>query len=300
MLGLFLFARSLAWQRGVSAPQIAPMLRQAAQRLLGPRLPLAQALQRSYADGFTTSDPALFKKFIGVQDNLGSEDDARGKLTGLLNKLIDAVKGLPEASDYRRAVEATAKYRLKVLAENGSDLAVEEVLDSHLEEVILECNEELTLVPMMAGAARARGGCCRSVVGAHGAARGWWAPHAVQRSLHRAARQTGAAPPQRAARMLGVPASVSHPVCMAKGGHRSAAAAWRPPPPPPPRPPRGADGHAMQQAGGHTCSKLAAHGNPASLAVPVPADWKPYDVPADYQVPVVDYQSADTILNAKK
>jgi len=72
------------------------------------------------------------------------------------------------------------------------------------------------------------------------------------------------------------------------------------PPPPPPRPPRGADGHAMQQAGGHTCSKLAAHGNPASLAVPVPADWKPYDVPADYQVPVVDYQSADTILNAKK
>lgn len=136
-----------------SAPQAQiAMLRQVALSLPSSlRVTSQLVIQRHFAEGFTTSDPKLFKKFIGVEDNLGAGPDARGKLNGLLNELLDALKVLPESSDYRRAVEATAKYRLKVLELNDSDLAAEEVLDSHLEEIILECNEELALLPIMTG-----------------------------------------------------------------------------------------------------------------------------------------------------
>jgi NADH dehydrogenase (ubiquinone) 1 alpha subcomplex subunit 5 len=41
------------------------------------------------------------------------------------------------------------QYRLKVLEQNDSNLAVEEVLDAHMEELILETKEELGLVPLM-------------------------------------------------------------------------------------------------------------------------------------------------------
>lgn len=98
----------------------------------------------------------VLKKFIGVEDNLGKEEDARGKLQGMLQQILDALKGLPETADYRRAVEATTAYRLKVLEANDSDAAVEEVLDSHMEELILECKEELRLIPLMTGAPRRR------------------------------------------------------------------------------------------------------------------------------------------------
>ncbi|KAF8066385.1 h [Scenedesmus sp. PABB004] len=117
-------------------------LRAAAQR----GLPATGA--RGYAD-LNLEDPAILKKFLGVEEALGVYPDARGTLTGMLTELLEAVKGLPEASDYRRAVEATAGYRLKVLAANDSNAAVEEVLDSHMEELILEIKEELALVPLM-------------------------------------------------------------------------------------------------------------------------------------------------------
>jgi hypothetical protein len=98
------------------------------------------------------SDQKVLKKFIGIEDNLGAYPDARGSLIDGLKDLIKSVEVLPASSDYRRAIEATAQYRLKVLAENESDLAAEEVLDSHLEELILECREELNLLPLMTGA----------------------------------------------------------------------------------------------------------------------------------------------------
>lgn len=105
---------------------------------------------RNYAD-LNLSDPKVFKKFVGIEDSLGSMPNARGKLQENLEYLLDAVKALPESSDYRRAVEATTQYRLKVLASNDSDQAVEEVLDSHLEELIIECREEASLIPLMSG-----------------------------------------------------------------------------------------------------------------------------------------------------
>jgi hypothetical protein len=109
----------------------------------------------SSARGFATlntEDPVVMKQFIGLTDALGYEPKPREKLAGMLQQLLDSVKGIPESSDYRKAVEATAQYRLKVLEQNESSTAVEEVLDAHMEELILETKEELALVPIMAGA----------------------------------------------------------------------------------------------------------------------------------------------------
>jgi NADH dehydrogenase (ubiquinone) 1 alpha subcomplex subunit 5 len=105
-------------------------------------------MQRGYAD-LNLSDPQILKKFMGVEEHLGVYADSRSTLTGMLNELLDALKQLPDSSDYRRAVEATVQYRLKVLEQNDSNLAVEEVLDAHMEELILETKEELGLVPLM-------------------------------------------------------------------------------------------------------------------------------------------------------
>jgi len=105
-------------------------------------------LQRGYAD-LNLQDPAILKKFIGLEDALGVVADPRAELTRLLNELLGNLATLPESSDYRRATEATTQYRLKVLEQNDSNQAVEEVLDAHLEELMLETKEEIALVPLM-------------------------------------------------------------------------------------------------------------------------------------------------------
>jgi hypothetical protein len=106
------------------------------------------SLQRGFAD-LNLSDPAILKKFVGIEEALGVVADPRGDLTELLNHLLHDLKALPESSDYRRAVEATTQYRLKVLEQNDSNQAAEEVLDAHLEELMLETKEEIALVPLM-------------------------------------------------------------------------------------------------------------------------------------------------------
>jgi len=125
------------------------MLRRAVQLLPSSLRALSQpSLQRGYAD-LNLQDPAILKKFIGLEDALGVVADPRAELTRLLNELLGHLGTLPESSDYRRATEATTQYRLKVLEQNDSNQAVEEVLDAHLEELMLETKEEMALVPLM-------------------------------------------------------------------------------------------------------------------------------------------------------
>jgi NADH dehydrogenase (ubiquinone) 1 alpha subcomplex subunit 5 len=133
------------------------MLQSLARSALFPRA-LQRLAERGYATtvnaGVNLTDRKTLKKFIGVTDNLGEQADARGALTSLLEELRAAVGALPPDADYRRAVEAITDYRLKVLAANPSDAAVEEVLDCHLEEAIVETREELRLVPLVGGESR--------------------------------------------------------------------------------------------------------------------------------------------------
>lgn len=91
----------------------------------------------------------VFKKYIGIRDHLSKEPGTRGKLMEALSELVTALKVLPEKSDYRKAVESTCAYRIKVCEQNETDGDIEEVLDAHLEELIYECREELRLIPVM-------------------------------------------------------------------------------------------------------------------------------------------------------
>eukprot|EP00195_Chlamydomonas_chlamydogama_P012220 CAMPEP_0202900280 /NCGR_PEP_ID=MMETSP1392-20130828/10841_1 /ASSEMBLY_ACC=CAM_ASM_000868 /TAXON_ID=225041 /ORGANISM="Chlamydomonas chlamydogama, Strain SAG 11-48b" /LENGTH=166 /DNA_ID=CAMNT_0049586637 /DNA_START=82 /DNA_END=582 /DNA_ORIENTATION=+ len=88
------------------------------------------------------------KKYVGVRDHLSKEPGTKGKFMEALIDLKNAVASLP-TSDYRKAIEATVQYRLKVCEQNESDAAIEEVLDAHLEELIKECHEEVRLLPLI-------------------------------------------------------------------------------------------------------------------------------------------------------
>ena len=125
------------------------MLRRAVQLLPSSLRALSQpSLQRGFAD-LNLQDPAILKQFVGIEEALGVVEDPRGELTKLLQDLQQSLQSLPESSDYRRATEATTQYRLKVLEQNDSNQAVEEVLDAHMEELLLETREEMALVPLM-------------------------------------------------------------------------------------------------------------------------------------------------------
>lgn len=125
------------------------MLRRAVQLLPSSLRALSQPiLQRGFAD-LNLQDPGTFKKFVGIEDALGVVADPRAELKGLLEQLLDRLQEIPDSSDYRRVTEATTQYRLKVLEQNDSNQAVEEVLDAHMEELMLETREEMALVPMM-------------------------------------------------------------------------------------------------------------------------------------------------------
>ncbi|KAG2495091.1 hypothetical protein HYH03_006702 [Edaphochlamys debaryana] len=95
------------------------------------------------------SNRETLKKYVGIRDHLSREPGTRAKLIEALTEVLTAIKSVPEASDYRKAVEATTQYRLKVCNQNDSDGAVEEVLDAHLEELIKEAKEEARMVPLM-------------------------------------------------------------------------------------------------------------------------------------------------------
>lgn len=97
------------------------------------------------------NDRETLKKYVGVRDFLSKEPGTKGKFIEALRELMEAVKVLPDRSDYRKAVEATAQYRLNVCEANEADTAIEEVLDAHLEELISECKEEMKLIPLISG-----------------------------------------------------------------------------------------------------------------------------------------------------
>ncbi len=97
------------------------------------------------------ADRETLKKYVGVRDHLSKQPATKATLIAALRELLEAVKVLPEASDYRKAVEADSNYRLKVIEANTSDAAIEEVLDVHLEEAVNEAQQEIKLIPVIQG-----------------------------------------------------------------------------------------------------------------------------------------------------
>ena len=73
----------------------------------------------------------------------------KGRFIEALQELKNAVASLPSNADYRRAIEATIAYRMKVCDANASDAAIEEVLDAHLEELIKASSSAVLSVPLL-------------------------------------------------------------------------------------------------------------------------------------------------------
>lgn len=134
------------------------MIRQLAASLLPPSLRISAPAVRNFRaileGDINWSDPEVLKKYVGIRDHLMKEKATKDKLADRIGEVLEAVQQVPASSGYRQAVEATYAYRLKVLEQNATEAAVEEVLNAHMEELIDECNDEMKIIPMMAGEVR--------------------------------------------------------------------------------------------------------------------------------------------------
>ena len=80
------------------------------------------------------------------------DPNARENLTKNLHKIKELMSQLvPETAFYRRAVVEDIDEKLKVLDENDNDEKVEEIFGFQLEEVISMTEDELKLIPVLAG-----------------------------------------------------------------------------------------------------------------------------------------------------
>lgn len=98
---------------------------------------------------FRSSTPAAQK----VTTNLvGLEvvPNAPEVLTELYTKILEEVKILPASAEYRINVEKLSKYRLKVVSEKAEIDAIESEVGLQVEEMIVEVQKELKLIPQMA------------------------------------------------------------------------------------------------------------------------------------------------------
>ena len=73
----------------------------------------------------------------------------RANLIALNEKLLDAVRAVPETAAYRQSIEATCNYRLKVARELDDEAAIEETIGmGQLEELIESQTEEMGVLEM--------------------------------------------------------------------------------------------------------------------------------------------------------
>lgn len=78
--------------------------------------------------------------------------NARQELQAQYQAVLDALADIPEDAEYRRSVEKTVRWKLQAAAADTPDEQLEELFSRQLEEEIKMCQEELTLIPKMAGA----------------------------------------------------------------------------------------------------------------------------------------------------
>lgn len=91
---------------------------------------------------------------------LPADPEARQHLREKYAAVLEAIQVVPASAEYRRAVEKTVAHKLALVDSDDVDEAVEEKLGRQLEEEIKMCDNELSLIPKMAGGSggRARAG----------------------------------------------------------------------------------------------------------------------------------------------
>lgn len=134
-------APSIARRRHLSLGATAPRLlarRGAATSLLNARATPLPNARRSLVTKTTTG-------IVG----LPVDPVARDTLIALNEKLLEEVKQVPEAAEYRKSIEATCNYRLKCLREHDDEATLEELINmGQLEELIESQTEELGVLAM--------------------------------------------------------------------------------------------------------------------------------------------------------
>ncbi len=92
----------------------------------------------------------------GLKDHTGIagldvDPNARENLKMYLEQVLEAIKIIPEEAEYRRNVETTINHKLSVVNSDITDEKAEDQLDAQLEQYIKFTQDELTLIPQMAG-----------------------------------------------------------------------------------------------------------------------------------------------------
>ncbi|GMH40243.1 hypothetical protein BSKO_08147 [Bryopsis sp. KO-2023] len=79
------------------------------------------------------------------------DPNARENLINSLHKVKGLVADMiPETAEYRKIVEQTCDYKLKLISEHESNDELEGVLGLQLEQELMLCQDELGLIPKMA------------------------------------------------------------------------------------------------------------------------------------------------------
>jgi NADH dehydrogenase (ubiquinone) 1 alpha subcomplex subunit 5 len=118
-------------------------------RLLGPALP-ALRWQAIPAAAVALAASRGAKTTTGIV-GLPADPEARTHLQEKLREVLDSLKVIPQTAGYRQAVEATVAHRLGLAESDLADEQIEETLGMQLEQAIKACNDELGLIPKMAG-----------------------------------------------------------------------------------------------------------------------------------------------------
>ena len=93
------------------------------------------------------------KEHTGIA-GLDVDPNARENLKMYLEQVLEAIKVIPEDTEYRRNVETTINHKLSVVNSDVTDEEAEDQLDAQLEQYINFTKDELSLIPKMAGRLR--------------------------------------------------------------------------------------------------------------------------------------------------
>lgn len=92
--------------------------------------------------------PVVTKTTTGLV-GLKVDPEGRVNLIALNEELLEAVKEIPAHNEYRKSIEATAAYRIKVASATEDEEAIEEEIGmGQLEELIESQQEEMGVLKM--------------------------------------------------------------------------------------------------------------------------------------------------------
>lgn len=114
---------------------------------------IGRALPTQFRYGWNPN-AALFSRGLKSHTGIAGLDvdpNARETLRSHLEQVLEAIKIIPEETEYRRNVEATMNHKLSVVNSDMTDEEAEDQLDAQLEQYIKFAKDEMVLIPKMAG-----------------------------------------------------------------------------------------------------------------------------------------------------